>query len=356
MKILNIIPSFGGGGAERQLCFLAPYMVQMGHEVHVAYLHKGVNFPRIENSGVILHHLMSRGNYDPVILWQIIKLIKRVRPNILHSWILQMDIIGSIASGITGVPWVFREYSTPVAPFSFKIKLRFLMTRRALAVVSNSLSGDSFWRRKSYPPHKYIVPNALPLDEIDLVKPANLHLYGFEGKKLVLFAGRFGEEKNIENLLAALIEVVKDETVVALLCGEGPLLSEAKANIKVRGLTSRVKFPGYVTDVWGLMKAADAFVSISHIEGRPNTVVEAMGAGTPLVVSDIPMHREFLDQRSALIVDRHNPFKVAEAIRSCLFDKETTQGRTQVAKSIVKQWSVANVTQSYLDIYKIITR
>ena len=50
MKILNIIPGLGGGGAERQLSYLAPHMAQVGHEVHIAYIHEGANFPRLKNS------------------------------------------------------------------------------------------------------------------------------------------------------------------------------------------------------------------------------------------------------------------------------------------------------------------
>lgn len=266
-----------------------------------------------------------------------------------------MDVLASLASALTGVPWVFREYTTPTPPFPFKYELRLFMARKAHAVISNSAGGDRFWRMKKYPSQKYLVPNALPLDEIERTKPEILDGYGFEKKRLVLFAGRFGPEKNIENMLSAIEEVVQDDAVVALLCGDGPLLAGARAIVEKKRLGERIKFPGYVSNIWGLMKAADAFVSISHREGRPNAVVEAMGAGTPLVVSDIPMHREFLDEHSALIVDRHNPVKVAEAIRSCLFEKEASHARTRAAKSVVEQWSVGAIAQSYLDIYKVIT-
>ncbi len=56
--------------------------------------------------------------------------------------------------------------------------------------------------------------------------------------------------------------------------------------------------------VWALMKKASVFVSLSAYEGCPNTVMEAMACGCPIIVSDIPEHREILDEQSALFVTR----------------------------------------------------
>ena len=73
------------------------------------------------------------------------------------------------------------------------------------------------------------------------------------------------------------------------------------------------------------MKASDAFVSTSTFEGQPNAVLEAMACGCPLVVSDIPAHREFLDDQTAAIV----PLKKDAFVKAILY---VLQGSEEIAR------------------------
>ena len=62
MRILHVIPNLSGGGAERQLSYLAPELVRMGHEVHIAYskkVHVNPNFPVL---------CCIRLNHDPITI------------------------------------------------------------------------------------------------------------------------------------------------------------------------------------------------------------------------------------------------------------------------------------------------
>jgi len=139
---------------------------------------------------------------------------------------------------------------------------------------------------------------------------------------------------------------------VAFLCGEGPMLAEVKQGLKQTNAMNRIFLLGYVTDIWAMMKRADVFVSVSHFEGRPNTVIEAMACGTPLVVSDIPEHREFLDEQSAILVNRFDPIKIGKAINNCLANPDLSHRKVEVAKNIIAKWSVPNIAQQYVQIYK----
>ena len=73
------------------------------------------------------------------------------------------------------------------------------------------------------------------------------------------------------------------------------------------GLADRVRLVGFVPDAWAWMKRASVLVSPSLFEGHPNVVLEAAACGCPLVVSDIPAHREFLDGENAVLVDTGDP-------------------------------------------------
>src|SRR5437867_2365724 len=105
MRILHLIPNLIHGGAQRQLSYLAPELARLGHEIHVAYSEGGPNLARLEVSNIVLHPLHSRNNYDPSVLAQLLRLVLRVRPDIIQTWIVQMDILGGIVARMTQTPW-----------------------------------------------------------------------------------------------------------------------------------------------------------------------------------------------------------------------------------------------------------
>lgn len=353
MRILHLIPSLSGGGAERQLSYLAPELARFVHDVHIAYTKGGPHKPELP--GVVLHRLKSRSNYDPYLFWQLVRLIRRIKPDIIQTWILQMDVLGGLSAQLTGTPWILRQptsYNSANAN-SVKIRIKTLLAAGAHAVISNSAGGDLYWKERNFTKARYIIPNAVPMEEIATVEQKTLSEYDITpDQKVVLYAGRFVELKNIRNMVKVILRITEDTKIVAFLCGEGPLLSEVKQGLRQAIAMNRIFLPGYVGDIWGMMKRADVFVSVSHFEGRPNAVIEAMACGTPLVVSDIPEHREFLDEQSAVFVNRHEPAEIETAIKDCLAKPEAARQRAEVAKNITAKWSMQNIAQLYVQMYK----
>jgi glycosyltransferase involved in cell wall biosynthesis len=109
-------------------------------------------------------------------------------------------------------------------------------------------------------------------------------------------------------------------------------------------------------DWWGLLKYASALVSMSRYEGQPNVVLEAMGARCPLVVSDIPAHREFLDEESAILVTPDNPALLAEAIISLLSDPVSAKRRAERAFRYVDGLTIQVAADAYDSVYEKIIR
>jgi glycosyltransferase involved in cell wall biosynthesis len=357
MRILNLISMLDGGGAERQLTYLAPKMFQMGHEAHIVYTVEHKVTQHLQ--GVTLHQLMSRSNYDPYLLIQLLKLVRRIKPDIIHTWILQMDILGGMLAKITKTPWIIREPSSAMAyPSTWKNSLRVAMASGANAIVSNSEGGDAYWTRMLPDIRRYVIRNGLPLDDITDTRAAlPLHLPDYE-LPIVLYVGRLTADasatKNLMFFLKSLALVKQQKKIVGFLCGDGPQRRELEILRHTLGLDNDVHFTGHLpsSSVWSLMKSASVFVSISAFEGCPNTVMEAMACGCPLILSDIPSHREILNETCACFVGSTDIQQTADAILQTLFDSETAKKRALVAQQKAQQWSINEMARSYEKVYK----
>jgi starch synthase len=98
------------------------------------------------------------------------------------------------------------------------------------------------------------------------------------------------------------------------------------------------------------------FVSPSHFEGHPNVVLEAVACGTPLVVSDIAEHREFLDATTAMLVSPDDDEGMAHALAAVLGDPEQARRRAEAARPLVDALSIERAAAEYDEVYRAVTR
>lgn len=109
-------------------------------------------------------------------------------------------------------------------------------------------------------------------------------------KKYFISIGRFSKEKKHELIIQA-FEKMANEKLGLIVLGDGPLFNDLK---KTYGDT--VVFPGFQKNVQDYLFASDFYVSASDGEGMPNTLLESMSVGLPVLLSDIPSHIEVLSK------------------------------------------------------------
>jgi glycosyltransferase involved in cell wall biosynthesis len=341
--LLHLIPSFEGGGAERQFALLLPALAARGFVVHAGFLRDGPNQDRLAYDGILLHQIAHRGNYDPLLSWRVYRLIGAVQPDVVHTWLPMMDVLGGGTALLRSVPWIMSERSSPEHS-QLRLpreRVRHYIGARAHAVVANSENGRAYWAARAGDDRSHFVPNAVPLDEIDAASPLDRASLGLNTElPLVVYAGRFAEEKNVCIVLEALLRVTADGNAVAVLCGEGPEGDVLRRRVAVQGAADRVAILPYQTELWRLFKAAAVVLSLSRYEGMPNVVVEAMACGTPLVVSDIAAHRSVLDRDSALFVDGSSVAETADALNRVLTGLDAARCRALRARQRAGAWSL----------------
>ncbi len=358
MKVLHCIYTLGGGGAERQLAYLALEQSEGGIETHVVFTKGGVNLKMLHGSQVVLHSMPNRTKYDPRMLLDLYLLIKKVRPQIIQTWLTQMDILAGFIAWRLKISVVLSERSSEKAyPRNARNRLRSFIGCNATAIVANSRQGCDYWHRKGFHRRLAVIRNGIPLEEIRHAQPCTTLPLGSglalsSEQKLIMFAGRYGEEKNLEVLLDSFSQVLgRCAEVVAVLFGAGPKLEEIESIRATLPDRDRLHILDYTNNLWGYMKRAELFVSISLFEGSPNVVLEAAASGCALVLSDIPEHREIVDDESAKLVPAKDSRAVAEAILQLLSDPDGASRMAQRARECVSSMSVRSAALEYKKLY-----
>jgi glycosyltransferase involved in cell wall biosynthesis len=205
------------------------------------------------------------------------------------------------------------------------------------------------------------VSHAVAQQQDAFVAPEKLHviphwvpvLPEFERPKnrrfTVLFLGRMEGAKGVKDLLAAAGLLPDIQFVFA---GDGPLRDDADQY----GLAN-VEVLGFRDDVAALLGSADLLVNPSHSEGSSLVVLEAMAAGVPCLVSDIPVLREIVrDGRTGAIFPCGDAVRLAEAIETLRQDAVKRASLTVQARKIVREENASErVRERYRRIFERLT-
>jgi glycosyltransferase involved in cell wall biosynthesis len=352
-KILHLIPTLEGGGAERQLAMLAVEQGKRGWNVSIGLRRGGIHEHLVSDSGVTIHPLGDLKGIHPLLIARVFALVYRIKPDILQTWLPQMDIVGGLVSKLTSVSWVLSERSSYIAYQRLLdlMRIRKGLARYAKAIVTNSAEGAADWNR-ALPAHDAVITvnNAVDVAAISHAAPIPC-IISRESEQTFLYVGRFEASKGLEIFVQAVGHVPLQHNIFALLIGDGPLVTEVRTLIRARNLESRIRIMPYQANWWGLLKTATALVSPSRFEGQPNVVLEAMAAGCPLIVSDIPAHRAILDEKSAIIVPKDDPAALSKAIVSLMSDPEAAHERAECAYERVSGFTVQAAADAYEGVY-----
>ena len=171
-----------------------------------------------------------------------------------------------------------------------------------------------------------------------------------ENAEVLLSVGDLNKNKNHRAVLEAMAGM-EERNLYYVVCGRGLLKESLEAFTRKKGLSDRVRFMGYRSDVAVFYAMADVFVFPSFREGLSVSVMEAMASGKPIICSRIRGNTDMVeDGVNGFLIDPHSPRSIALAIaRLEDADKRAEMGRNNREKA--EQFDLPQIVERYREIY-----
>jgi glycosyltransferase involved in cell wall biosynthesis len=176
-----------------------------------------------------------------------------------------------------------------------------------------------------------------------------------EGAPIVGMVGNLYPVKGYPYFIRAMKHVKKDfPDVRVIICGRGKLQRELELLANECGLADSLSFLGFRADVPRLLRLMDVFVLSSLTEGLSLSILEAMAAGKPTVVTDVGGNHEIVvEEETGFLVPSENPVVIAEKV--CLLLHDRALGREMGRKGrqrTLDLFSREKMVQAYQELYE----
>jgi len=353
---LYLITELDTGGAQMVLWRLLAGLDRERFSPTVACLYNGDKAvaQAIRALGIEVFDARMRHKADLAALLRVYRYIRRAYPAILHTSLFHANLPGRILGRLAGVPVVVCSEHTMAMESEWRYRLnRWTIGLVDRVTVVSAQVRDFCTAHIGLPAGKLVlIPNGVELPPAPLASRQEVRAeLGLPLDALVAgAAGRLDPVKGVRFLIQALARL---GGVHLAIVGDGPERAALEALAERLGVAGRVHWLGHWHDVQQVLPAFDLFVQPSLHEGLPNTVLEAMAAGLPVVATAVGGTPEaVLDGVTGLLVHPGDPEALARAISRLLDDPATCQamgqaGRERVAQNFTVERMIAQTETLY---------
>ena len=374
MRVLFIISDLDLGGAQKQVVEISRELVRHGHDAAIFTLNDVV--PRakdLEGSGVELIVEQKKSKLDRRVLAKLRRYIKDWKPDVIHGFLFDGDIYGRIAAIGTGVPVLNSERSSHYTISSTQ-RLAHLATKPFVhGVVANSHVGSEF-AQKLYgydPKHMHVVWNGMRVEDFErqavTERDYKQEFFGTRDCKVACFIGAIKPAKDYHLAVDVAEKLVKrgpewrvlflgDSLAAPNAAGYKPGVhsdtsqykSDVMAHYRRLGIAERAIFAGARKDLPAIVKQSDVLYVTSAWEGFPNSVLEAMVLGVPVVSTVYSDIQRILPERQ--VVTKRDAGLIADAIVDAELDHDAIA--TQQKRWVHAHASIEKATQNLEKVYE----
>jgi glycosyltransferase involved in cell wall biosynthesis len=360
--LVHIISNLGIGGAETVLYQLLCRLDMNQFDHKVIYFHDGPYVQKIRELGIPVYQVKGVvAPYDPLFLVRFFSLIKKLKPDCLHTVLWAANLLGRIAAWKYNLPLVQALHNNQdqngglrrfIDRFSPKVPGPIVAVSDG---VGESVAAYTPWVNTQ---GMCVIKNGIdPLEvqeraALESVKREDLGL--LPDHFVIGTVGRFEPVKNYSFLLTAfavLYDKYRKERLV--LVGQGSQEHFLRRRAYYLGIDEQVRFitghPAY--KYYGVF---DCFVMTSYKEGLSMALLEAMSMGLPCIVtcSDV-RHDVLVHEENGLVVPPGNPQLLADALDRLVQDEALRIRLGNAAKKTIEQcFTIDSMVNGYTKIYQ----
>jgi len=360
IRVLEIIPTLVRGGAEKQLTLLAGGLPRDQFDVHVALLtHDGPYRETLEEQGIPVTLIGKHWKVDPAAYWKLRRYIRKLNPDIVHTWIFAANCYGRQAAFSAGVKHVIAgERCVDRWKAWHELMIDRRLARRTDRIVTNSTGVQEFYVEKGLPANKFlVVPNGVVPAALDAPLSRDALLAELKlppETRLIGAVGRLWPQKRYKDLIwvADLLKSARDDTHL-LVIGDGPQRDRLVEYRNQLEIGDRVHFLGARDDVPSILPHLDCFWLGSGFEGQSNALMEAMSAGVPVVATDIAGNRDLVvPDTTGFLVAVGNVAEFARKTMRLLDDPGLARNMGQAGRQrMLDEFSVAKMVDRHARLY-----
>ena len=362
MRIAHVSHSFDCGGSMAVMATLCSELAKRGHEVDAICLdrqsgttHETYWIDQLRASQVGIFFLgRERGSAGLMAMARLWSLAQRRHYDIVHSHLPMPDALSGlvrrcIMPSFLHVITVHNTYEPRSALLAWLARGAHVVYCSESARRVNPLTALS----------QTVIPNGIRQAQyanISLARDAIRQQLGFTHEQRVVVAvGRLCPQKAIHIALVAVAVLTRAGRIPGLqlqICGEGELQKPLQRQAHQLGIESSVRFLGNRADIPQILRASDAFISTSRHEGMPLSVLEALCAGLPCVLSAIPEHYELASGMPGCLFASPTPDAMASALESALMTPATAAELQERRAPLLRKHTVEQTADSYLALYQ----
>ncbi len=324
----------------RFLVSLMKAMRDEGWEVHFACA-DGEKARLVEGMGFPFHPIRTTRRLSPFEIarqfWDVYRLVKGLRPDIVHLHTPIMAFVGRLASKAARARFIIytahgfyhHEGMDPIKKQLFALP-ELLLSRFTHVIFFQSKEDETWARLKKLLPQErmfyigngtalsFFSPTAVNHDKLRALRDE------IGSGRLILTCGRVVREKGFFELVKASKDVLEGfPEAVFVLAGQGPEIDGLKRAARSNGVHENWRFLGWREEMRELLALSEFFVLPSWREGLPRSIIEAMAMAKPVVATDIRGCREeVVDGETGFLVPPKDPAALASAIKRLLSDEE----------------------------------